>query len=152
MNSAKAGVLVLLFSFLAMIAGAVVGGIAGGGNHPVAGTLCGGFVGYMAPSLLAHFLRGRRGTAARPSPIGSSHPSSIWLLLSAVATNYWVTDANRHLVEALRGITVAGMFGVVCGTLAVWGIVGATLLPLLAGAAGGALLLGVLVTCMEVCS
>src|SRR5262249_52236038 len=139
----------LLFSFLAMIASAVVGGIIGGDSHPVAGTLSGGLAGYIAPSLLAHVLRKRRGAAARPSPIGSAHPSSIWLLLAAVATNHWVTDANRPLVEALRGITVAGMFGLVCGTLAAWGIVGATLMPLLAGAAGGAMLVGVLVACFE---
>jgi len=152
MSSTKAGALVLLISFLAMIAAAVAGGIVGAGSHPVAGTVVGGFAGYITPSLLAHFVRKRSGVAAQPSAAGSSSSASTWLLLAAVATNRWVTDANRGLVEALRGITVAGIFGLVCGTLAVWGIVGATLLPLLAGAAGGAMLVGVLVACFELSS
>lgn len=136
----KTGKLVLLLNLLTTIACSLLGAIIGGDTHPIAGALIGGTIGYAAPCLLAHFVRKY---ARAGKSIGSTR-ESITSMLAAVATNESVTNDNRRMVQSIRGVTVVSLLGVICGTLAAWAIAGPTVPPVSAGAAGGAVLGGLL--------
>jgi len=150
MKDLSAGALVLVLNFFSMIVAAILGAILGGDNHPVCGALVGGLTGYAAPCILAHLIQRRLRSSGHQMSAHRSFRSTARLLLAAVATNEWVTPDNEELVQALRGITVAGLFGLMCGSLTAGWFAGAALLPVIAGSAGGAVAFVLLAVCAEV--
>jgi hypothetical protein len=142
------GTLALILNLLTTMTGSVLGAIVGGDSHPVAGALIGSTIGYMAPSLLAHWL----GMHTRLGKLFRTTRHSVAAVLAAVATNEWVTDANREMVQSIRGIAVASMMGAICGTLIAWAAAGATVLPIMVGAASGFALAALLTTFFELWS